>query len=174
MFSLFPIKACPLPQAALLNRYVDSNNYTDCYRVDISYKLTHASYVHAFYTSWLFKLERFILQWAVSKPSTDAQALLLAEAKLDSFSAWQVESRAEEQLLLCDISGRTRSWLMVMPQTSDQAVKTSLYFGSAVTAIPGLTPGSVFRWLGFFLLIRMHKVYSVLLLLAASNKLKNY
>ncbi len=173
MFSLFSIKACQLPQAALLNQYVETSNYTDCYRADISHKVTHASYVHAFYTTWLFKLERNILKMTLSKPSTDAQALLLAEAKLDTFSAWQVESRSEEQLLLCDISGRTRSWLMVMPETGDQAVRTRLYFGSAVTAIPGLTPGSIFRWLGFFLLIRFHKIYSVLLLHAARNRLMN-
>ncbi|MDJ0833931.1 MAG: hypothetical protein QNJ69_10445, partial [Gammaproteobacteria bacterium] len=68
MLSLFSIKACPLPPTALLNRYVDDNNYTDCYRTDIGQRVTHASYVHAFYTSWLFKLERYILKWAVSKP----------------------------------------------------------------------------------------------------------
>ncbi len=171
MLSLFSIKACPLPPTALLNRYVDDNNYTDCYRTDIGQRVTHASYVHAFYTSWLFKLERYILKWAVSKPSSDAQAMLLAEAKLDTFSAWQVESRAEQQLLLCDISGRTRSWFMLAAETSGEEVRTRLYFGSAVTAIPGFTPGGSLRWLGFFLLIRFHKLYSVLLLSATKSRL---
>jgi hypothetical protein len=36
--------------------------------------VTLAEYVNAFYTTRVFRLERIILKWAVSRPSTDAQA----------------------------------------------------------------------------------------------------
>ena len=64
----------PLPEHALLARYVGSGSYTDCYATDLPGSFSHAEFVAAFYTTWLFKLERAILQWLAAKPSTDRQA----------------------------------------------------------------------------------------------------
>ena len=57
--------------------------YTDCYTADISGPVSHAQYVTAFYTTAVFKLERLILKWAVSRPSTDAQAEQMAAGAID-------------------------------------------------------------------------------------------
>jgi hypothetical protein len=92
--------------------------------------VSHAEFVEAFYTGGLFKVERFLLRVFISRPSTDLQARQLAAGELNEFAAWRVEARAVDQVLLCAIDGRTRSWLMV----SAAAVpgRTRLYFGSAV------------------------------------------
>lgn len=65
------IEPCPLPDEALLGKYVQNDNYTDCYQTEISGTVTQAQYVNAFYTTLVFKIERAILKWAVSKPSFD-------------------------------------------------------------------------------------------------------
>ncbi len=82
--------------------------------------------MRAFYTTWIFKLERAILKWAVSRASTDLDAKRLAEGEIDRFSAWSVEDRNDNQLLMSDFQGRTRSWLMTLPagdqDTSDNRV----------------------------------------------------
>ena len=78
------IKPCQLPDDALLSAYIPKGAYTDCYKTEISKPVTHAQYVSAFYTTFVFKLERLILKWALSKPSSDAQAIQLA----DLLSIW--------------------------------------------------------------------------------------
>jgi len=162
---LFLVKPCPLPDNALLGTYSNEGAYTDCYMTDISVSVSHAQYVTAFYTTPLFKLERFILTWAVSKPSTDVQAKQLAYGLTQTFAAWTVEARAEDQLLMCDLVRRTRSWLMVVPLESGG---TRLYFGSAV--VPGQDKSSL--EFSFRALLGFHKPYSVALLYAVRRGLE--
>ena len=167
---MLSIESCPLPENALLNEYVRLGAYTDCFRTDLDAEVTHAAFVRAFYTTPLFKLERLILTWLLSKPSTDDEALQLAAGTTDSFAAWQVERRCTDQLLLTDFAGRTRSWLMI--EANGKAV-TRLYFGSAVTT-PGEPKQSNQRHgPGFSLLIGFHRVYSVLLLYSARKRLQH-
>jgi hypothetical protein len=123
--------------------------------------------VEAFYTTLVFRLERFLLTWVVSKPSTDTEAARLARGEIDSFAAWTVEGRAADQVLMADYLGRTKSWLMVAPSGS---TSTRLYFGSAV--VPARDQAGK-RTLGFQFsaLLGFHKVYSRVLLGAARKKL---
>lgn len=169
---MFAILPCPLPDASLLARYrLQQGTYTDCYSAEIAGNVSQADFVEAFYTTWVFKLERTILKWTVSKPSTDAQAKRLAQGDLDVFSAWTVEDRCEDQLLLCDLHGRTRSWLMTVPLEGSSGSGTRLYFGSAV--VPPKGPGTDGNDIGagFRLLLGFHKLYSEILLRAAKNRL---
>jgi hypothetical protein len=164
------ILPCPLPDASLLRRYRRQDGaYTDCYWTGISARATQADFVEAFYTTAVFKLERLILTWAVSRPSTDAQAALLARGAIDAFSAWTVEDRNENQLLMCDLHGRTRSWLMAAPGESGEG--TRLFFGSAVVPAKGKESGADIGT-GFRLLLGFHKLYSKVLLKAASARLQ--
>ena len=143
--------------------------YADCYFADMAGVVTHARYVEAFYTTRIFKLERLILQWLVSKPSTDAEARSLAAGAVDRFAAWRVEARSKDQILLCDFRGRTRSWLMVAPLTPGT---TRLYFGSAV--VPETNPSTGETSLGgsYRSLLGFHKIYSQVLLSAARSRLE--
>ena len=126
------VAPCLVPKSALLQRYVGEGSYVDCYTTDIARPVSQAEFVEAFYTTPVFRLERLILRWAVSKPSTDDEARALATRHADSFAAWKVEGRTGNQLLLCDFLGRTRSWLMAEPLEVAGRARTRLYFGSAV------------------------------------------
>src|SRR5450631_2809570 len=106
------IHRCELPQESLLRKYQHGGAYADCYVTEIARRVTHAEYIEAFYTTSLFKVERLLLAWLVSMPSTDLQATQLASGTLSSFAAWKVEDRTPNQLLMSDFQGRTRSWLM--------------------------------------------------------------
>ena len=157
------VKSCALPDGALLGRFSHNGQYVDCYVAEISGSVALSEYVAAFYTSPVFKLERLILLWALSRPSTDSEARRLADGLTETFAAWRVESRGAQQLLLADLQGRTRSWFMVEPLDAPNGQSTALYFGSAV--VPG-------HGYGFRTLLRFHKLYSVALLFAAKKQLE--
>jgi len=165
-----PIETCELPASALLHKYLDNGAYADCYVTEIATTASLAEYVEAFYTTAPFKLERFILKWAVSKPSSDSDARRLALAEVDSFAAWTVEGRSADQLLLCDFRQSTRSWLMVAP-SGRNASGTRLYFGSAV--VPSRSKsGQAHMGFVFEALLGFHKLYSRILLGAASSRFR--
>jgi len=166
------VKNSRLPEEALLHQYLQDGHYTDCFSIDISQSVTHSQYVAAFYTTLLFKIERFILRWAVSKPSTDVEAVQLAGKQRSSFAAWVVEARNNDQLLLCDFQGRTRSWLMVEPVPQEQAPWTRLYFGSAVVRNRKSDSRQNSSKFGFSALLSLHRLYSIALLYSAKKRLE--
>ena len=149
------IAAVSLPDGVLLGRYRGAA-YTDCFITTVSRAVTLPEFVNAFYSSGIFRLERFILA-RFGHRSTDQDIRALASGAADRFAAWRVEGRGEAQLLLCDLAGRTRSWLMVEPDGAG----TRLYFGSAVIS----------RSAAMRALLAFHKVYSRMLLRAAARRL---
>jgi hypothetical protein len=161
------VQPCNLPADALLQRLRDAGAYTDCYGITVAGDVSHVQFVEAFYTTWLFKLERAILAAFVAKPSTDAQARALARGETDAFAAWNVEARSDDQLLLCDYRGRTRSWLM---REAADGGGTRLYFGSAVMPVAN-ADGRRSMDGGFAALLAFHKLYSRALLRAAVKRL---
>jgi hypothetical protein len=165
------IRRCRLPDAALLSRYSESGAYADCYVTEVAGTVSHAAFVEAFYTTVVFKLERLILRLLASRPSTDTQARQLAHGELASFAAWSVEGRAPNQVLLCDFTGRTRSWLMVSTAGSGASSSTQLFFGSAI--VPGRSATTDRRASGwaFQSLLGFHQLYSRVLLSAARSRL---
>lgn len=167
------ILRCELPHGALLEKYQSRGAYADCYVAEITRHVSQAEYVQAFYITPLFKVERRLLARLVSKPSTDAQAGQLTSGTLDSFVAWSVEERREDQLLMCDFQGRTRSWLMVIPMEGENSRGTRLYFGSAVVPARAPRAGAQTPDLGlvFRLLLGFHKLYSRALLFSAKSRL---
>ena len=154
----------PLPKDALLRRYVDgSGHHIDCYSVSVPNKISLPQFIEAFYTSPLFRCERVILKFAVKRPSTDEDAADVAHARTTRFAIWEVEDRTENQLLMCDMASKTRSWF----KTCDVAGGTQLYFGSAVTV------DKKTGQLGFLFnaLLPLHKLYSRALLNGAVRRL---
>lgn len=149
-----------LPEHALLQRYRKQGDYTDCFAIEVPRHVSHAAFVEAFYTTAVFKLERALLSLLASRPSRDAEAGELADGRREQFSAWSVEARAPDQLLMCDFAGSTRSWLMV----AQAGQGTRLYFGSAVVR---KRQGGAFR-----ALLGFHKLYSRILLRAAARALR--
>lgn len=166
--SMASITPCELPAGSLLEHYAHDGAYTDCYVVEVPRVVQQAEFVEAFYTSPVFKVERWLLARFISRPSTDAEAHQLAVGGVSTFAAWSVEKRNSGQLLLA--AGNTRSWLMAWPAESGQSA-TRLYFGSAV--VPSRSTGSDTPRMGwqFRVLLGFHKAYSRVLLTAASRRL---
>ena len=158
-----------LPPDALLRKYVHEGAYTDCFATQVHRQVSLAEYVEAFYTTGVFKLERWILAWSVGKPSSDADARGLALGELGAFSAWSVEGRESDQLLMCDFIERTRSWLMVAPLPGGAG--TRLYFGSAVVPVRDRS-GALQLGSAYASLMGFHELYSRILLRAASSRLE--
>ena len=165
------IQSCELPQAALLAKYLHAGAYADCYVTEVARPVSHAEYVEAFYSTPVFRIERLLLAWLVSKPSTDVQARELASGTLDTFAAWGVEGRSADQLLLSDFQGRTKSWLMSAASEAGGPASTRLYFGSAVVPVVSRKSGKARMGFAFRALLGLHKLYSRALLRAASSRL---
>ena len=154
------VRSAPLPPGALLAFYSSSGAYTDCYSVRLDRPASLGDFMAAFYTTGIFKLERWLLALILRFPSSDEEAQSLARGEVMRFSAWQVEARQADQAVLA--AGRTRSWLMVAP--SGQC--TTLFFGSAI--VPRRRGGLGWQ---FTVLLGFHKLYSRILLLAAARRL---
>ena len=87
------IEAGELPDDALLRRYSNGRAYADCYVTEFAGRGSHAQFVEAFYTSTAFKVERLLLAWFMSCPSTDLQARELASASTSAFAASRTFAR---------------------------------------------------------------------------------
>jgi hypothetical protein len=174
-----PITTGTLPDDALLQKYRvaasgdTASAYTDCYQTRIQGQVELSDYVYAFYTSWLFRLERLILRYLVQKPSTDDEARELAEGRIGNFAAWTVEARTSTQLLMCDFQGRTRSWFKVAAVSEGDRLSTMLRFGSAVVPAVREDGGKLRAGLAYRVLLPFHRLYSRLLLRAAVLRLRS-
>lgn len=177
------VRACPLPQGALLSRYSGNGAWLDCYVTSVAADVDLARYIEAFYTGRPFRIERQLLQWFAGYPSTDDDVRRLANGARRYLSAWRVEDRTVNQLLMIDASERTRSWLMVetAPERASEgpaasagstSSNTRLLFGSAV--LPAIDRHSGRRRIGPGLrsLIGFHGFYSRALLGAAASRLE--
>lgn len=159
-----------LPKTAFLQRYRDDEkNYTDCYSLYYSKTISMEAFVEAFYTGRAFKLERWLIATFTGHRSSQEQLNDLLSGRSNGFSAWTLEDRSENQLLMCDFQKRTRSWFMVEPEGDG----TRLYFGSAV--VPARYWNSIaekFASLVFKILMPFHWAYSRILLGGAVRNLK--
>ena len=164
------VRRCEMPESALLRAY-QAHAYADCYMTEVSGRISLEQFVTAFYTTRLFKVERSILKWAVSKPSTDDEVRQLAAGTIAAFAAWHIENRAANQLLLSDMNERTKSWLMIDSVKSNDGPVTRLYFGSAVVPVRNRKSGKAEMGCIFRALLGFHKLYSIALLRAAVTRL---
>lgn len=157
-------RSVDVPRDALLARYTEQEGaYTDCFEVMHPLETTLPSFIAAFYTTPIFRMERLVLTIALRQRITDDHVIALAKGA-DSFAAWTVEDSAPNQLLLRDEVGGTRSYLAVAPK--DGGV-TRLLFGSAVVARQGNTLPAPIR-----AMIPLHRFYSRLLLRSAERRLR--
>lgn len=167
---MLSIEKCAVLPDSLVASYSE-NGYADSYRTEISGHISLEDFVFGFYTTALFRLERFILTWTVQKPSNDQQARDLIEGKTNKFAAWTIENRRQNELLMCDMLERTRSWFMVNQIGTKENPRTQLYFGTGISpATKGKAEKSSIG-LFFIALLPFHKLYSVLLLYSAKMKL---
>lgn len=157
-----PVAAVELPRGTLLDRYRLPGGHVDCYVYEVPQPVSLAQFIAAFYSSTAFGPERWLLGALLGKRATDRDIAQLAAGRTTRFSAWRVEARSEDQILLCDYQGKTRSWLMVLPVEGG----TRLHFGSAVVPAQRQGERRLFRALLWF-----HRWYSVQLLSGAVSQL---
>ncbi len=162
------VAACALPEGSLLLGYAIDGGFVDGYATSVAGCVPLAAFVEAFYSTPLFRIERALLGALARRPSTDAEAGALGRGERECFAAWSVEARAQDQLLLRDFTGRTRSWLMVAPA----AAGTRLLFGSAVVAARSGDGAPRLRF-PFTALLGFHRLYSRLLLAAAARRVES-
>ncbi len=139
--------------------------YTDCYSTVVELQVSAEAFIEAFYTTALFKCERFVL-FFIGRGTTDAIVRALAVGKVNAFAAWTVEGRGENELLVCDFVGLTRSWLMAEPHENG----TRLYFGSAAVPRSRDKMGNPRPGWGFRFFAPLHVIYAKALLRAAAKK----
>ena len=167
---MFSVVRESVPDDALLKTYRGGarpdrwGRYGDCFSVAVDRAVNLADFVFAFYTSPVFRIERLILRALIGTPSSDAEARALADGSAASFAVWYVGERTATQLLLCDRYERTRSWFRVVALSGG---RTLLQFGSAVAAARGDRTGTSSLGGTFRLLLRVHVLYSQVLLHAA-------
>lgn len=171
---MISINKCPVPANTMLAGYSTHGAYADCYWTEISERVSLPDFIFTFYTTPLFKLERFILKVFVAKPSTDIQARQLAEGSCNKFAAWHLEARGENELLVCDFVGRTRSWLKIVPINRGSRNGTQLYFGSAIVPKRNPKTGELALGFGYEVLLGCHKIYCALLLYSATLRIQHH
>ena len=155
-----------VPEDRLISPFKTAQaHYADAFCLEFAGEADLAAFITAFYTTWLFKLERIVLRVFARTASSDAQAQALGQGDTDTFAVWRVEGRAPTEILLGERSGRTKSWLAVEPEGDI----TRLWFGSIV--VPVERKGKPTLGPVFDSLLGAHKVYSRLLLMAAAAKL---
>lgn len=154
---------CPVPQDAFLARYVGQGaTYTDCFVADIGRGVTLEEYLEAFYTTPLFRAERAVLTVILRRRITSNELSQMVIGAQDRFAAWYVEARSDDQIILCDLLGSTRSWFSV----NAIAGGTRLSFGSAVVA-----PSQPRLPFAARLAMPFHRAYAQALLRAAHRRL---
>ena len=160
-----------IPYDALSARYIEEGAFVDCYYVEIPKKIALEKFIKAFYTTTLFKIERTILSFVTSRSATNKEAVELSLGESDSYSIWTVESRTSNQIILCDFTKKTRSWLMVQVSLTKEAVTTRLFFGSVVVPKKVSDNGHGSFGILFHLFGGFHRVYSKALLNASYKNL---
>lgn len=158
------VRVSALPAGALLESHARAGAYTDCYSTALKRHVALSEFMEAFFTTFVFKSERYILAKAMNLPSTDRDAHEIAHGKANQFAAWKVEDREVNQAILA--AGHTRLWLMVQSDELPASEGTVLYFGTAI--VPN-SRGSI-GW-QFKLFLSFHKIYSLILLGAAARRL---
>ena len=166
---MFSVVRDPVPDEALLKTHRGGarperwGNYGDCFYVIVDRSVSLAEFVFAFYTSPVFRLERWVLRAFIGIPSSDSGARALADGSAASFAAWYVGKRTATQLLMCDRYERTRSWFRVLPLDGG---RTLLQFGSAIAATR-TSQTEVWSISKAPILLRFHVLYSQMLLHSA-------
>jgi len=160
-----------VPCHALSAKYMQQGAFVDCYYIDIPKEVSLDNYIKAFYTTFLFKIERTILSLATFKQAIDMHAVELSLGTSENYSVWTVEGRVSDQIMLRDFTGKTRSWLMVQKSRVNEGTFTRLYFGSVVVPKAVSANGQAKFGFIFHVLGKFHQLYSRALLNAAYNKL---
>lgn len=163
-----PVTDTPVPPASLLGRLAaERHAFADACTLRLPRRVSLGEFVEAFYTTRLFKLERWLIARA-GRPCSDADVRLLAQGANVRMAMWTVQARTASELLMHEDSGVTRSWFKVDADSAG----TTLWFGSAFMPrrVEAGSGQPRFSWT-FHALLGFHRAYSRALLKAAARRL---
>jgi hypothetical protein len=156
---------CEVPAGSLLAELRDARSaFADAYTLTLPRSVRLPAFVEAFYTTPLFKKERWILA-RIGKPSTDEDAARVARGEQQDFAVWKQHARREDELVMME--GTTCSWFCARPVNGG----TQLWFGSAVFPRRRHADGRPQFGFLFNALLGFHVWYSKALLRAAARAL---
>ncbi len=121
------IESIDVPSSSLLAQFGVPGAYRDCFACEVPGRVSLEQFVERFYCSASFRPERVLLG-LIGRGGDNDDARAVAYGKADSFAAWNVLERRDDEMLLQDFRGTTASWLAVEP--GEQS--TQLRFGSWV------------------------------------------
>ncbi len=156
----------PPPPHSLLAACAQRGEYVDAYCTVVPGPVALPQWVAAFYGTRLFAAERCILA-LLGHPSRRHQAVALGRGERERFAAWQVSQRRDDELLLTESTGRTRSWLSAQPAPQG----TTLWFGSALLTRQQEADGRPRLTGAMKALLGLHERYSRALLRAGARDL---
>ncbi|MEP4197403.1 MAG: hypothetical protein ABJL99_17415 [Aliishimia sp.] len=159
-------EASPPANSLIMQFATMEAHYSDGFCVHMPKQVDLSAFITAFYKTPLFRAERLVLRLGARAPSSDDDVDALAAGQQDTFAIWTVEGRRDDEILLGDSAGRTKSWLHVAPNDTG----TQLWFGSVV--VPVLHRGKLTKGPVFDALLGAHKVYSRMLLGSAAAKFR--
>lgn len=163
---MIQVRKTNIPETALVNRYLGKPKArVDSYKIDVAGRVTLEEFVGSFYRGRLFRMERKIIEAVVGRKSSDAQIDALLAGETEIFSAWSLEARSLNQLIMCDYQSRTCSWFMVETLPSG----TRLRFGSVIKPTGKSGQSERSSKLIVTLLLPLHGLYSRLLLSQAAK-----
>lgn len=156
-----------LPKATLIANQAELGFFTDCFCTEIFGQFELSDYITAFYTSPIFRIERFLLRLAPKGRSTDQDVAALAAGQAKQLAIWTEEFRRSDEVLMN--AGKTKSWLHL--KSTDQG--STLYFGTVVLPEkPKNADESPRMGKGFELFMGLHRLYSRVLLRSAARNLR--
>ncbi len=94
-----PTESTPPPDSLLALLAAERRAFADAYTLDLPRVVSLADFVEAFYTTRLFKLERWVLT-LLGRPSSDRAARELAQGRGQRFAAWTTQARTDHELLM--------------------------------------------------------------------------
>ncbi|WP_298471282.1 hypothetical protein [uncultured Erythrobacter sp.] len=116
-----------IPRGSLLAEFGPAEAYRDCFQCEVPGQVSLTQFIERFYCSVAFRPERIVLG-LIGKGANNSDVQELASGAADSFAAWKVIERRDDEILLQDFRGTTASWLSVKPHDKT----TTLLFGSWV------------------------------------------
>lgn len=155
-----------LPPSSLLARHRGTECYRDAFCARVPGEVSLKRFIAAFYASAAFLPERIVLR-LIGRPAGKAAIAALAENRIRAFSAWSVEAREADQILLRDFQDRTCSWLGVSHGGAahgqpDAPGHTELWFGTGIRHPESLVVRT---------LVPVHRWYARRLLAGAARRL---
>src|SRR5271154_45861 len=103
---MFSVTREPVPEDSLLRTYRGGarpwrwGKYGDCFSLIADREVSLSGFVFAFYSSWVFRPERWLLAAATRAPASDQEARAVADGSAATFAVWYVGERSATQLLM--------------------------------------------------------------------------